>query len=466
MEDFDDSEGDFSEAGLVQGTNTGTDTDEENDSMAKRIIESHWFTFTVAAAIMLNVMTMTLQVDMAASPGHEATDGMWDIIDNIFLVFFTVEIVLRLTAVGCFGFFCKESDDQGWNLFDFFVVGTCWMINLTESVSFTGDKFIKLLRSARMLRILRVLRIFRLPCMKKLNIIVAGLVHSFSVVSWIAVMLGGVMFLSGIVCTDVIGKNAKRWGEDEEEIKLLFGGMKNSTITLFNFLTLADWSGVTRLVAKEEPSMTFFFLAYVIFAAMVILSLLTGVLADHMNTVREAEEKAEAEEARAQRAVAVKAELKAFRQADIHGRHMIGKEQFMNVLQSPAVRDELDASGVNIGAFDLDDLFECFDSKASGAISWNEFRQGMEELRIGVTPKQIFKLEVSLQRATRECRDDATMTVSADKEDQAEVPLKQLAKQMDSTAALLDRMATDLSNFQVPAGFPEGLESEEDESVE
>lgn len=459
---------------------TTTVANEEGDTMtgrAAKVISNPAFTFAVACAIMLNVLTMTLQVDnpeVTFQPGCEGSDCLilWDVLDEIFLLFFTVELTLRLVAFGCTEFFCKPDEDQGWNIFDFFVVSTCWMIFFFQSVHFAGGKFVKLLRSARMLRILRVLRIFRLPCMKKLNIIVAGLVASFTVVFWIAVMLGGVMFISAIVCTDFVGKHAERWGDEADEIRLLFGSMKNSTITLFNFLTLADWSGVTRLVMKQEPGMTFFFLSYVIFAAMVILSLLTGVLADHMNTVREAEEQEEVDVSRKEQSAATRAEFKAFKEADREGTHLIGKEQFLEVLQDSHVRKELEDCGVDLESFDPEDIFQCFDSKASGTITWSEFRSGMEELRLGVTPKQIFKLEVSLRRAVRECCEELTDELQALERkgswaspEQAEGQLCLACLTTQKVCGSLGALQNELDAFQVPAGFVPS-DDEDDGTVE
>mmetsp|Transcript_67684 Transcript_67684/g.195998 ORF Transcript_67684/g.195998 Transcript_67684/m.195998 type:complete len:510 (-) Transcript_67684:68-1597(-) len=471
----DSSEEDGEVESTMQVTGDGTEEEEEEDNCALALIKNTTFTFIVASAILLNVVSMTFQVDYPAGLGPGCSDpaggfclAIWHMLDNIFLAFFTVELVLRLWAHGCKGFFLNSSEEQGWNIFDFFVVGACWLIALFESFSFTGGKFVKLLRSARMLRIMRVLRIFRLPCLKKLQIIIAGLVHSFSVVSWIAAMLGGVMFTCAIVCTDLVGHNADDWGDDAEEIRLFFGSMWNSTVTLFNFLTLADWSYVTRLVSRQEWAMMYFFLAYVIFAAMVILSLLTGVLADHMNTVRENEEREEEAENQKANAQAVKAQMLAFQKAT-EGAHLLSREQFRSVLDNAPMRERLSSQGVNLGGFDPDDLFECFDSKTSGLISWSEFHEGMEELRTGVKPRVIFKLEVGLRKAVRDSRadlssDPRTKTKLLEENNKVASRMFEISRQLDDVTSTTDSFLEELKSFQRGTGFPasSGEDGEED----
>lgn len=298
-------------------------------------------------------------------------------------------------------------------MFDFVVVSASWLMYLSawlvpgdsDSSHAKGSRVVKLLRTVRLLRILRVLRIFKVPALQKLNTIVNGLISSFSVVAWIAVLQVIVMFCSAIICTSFIGLEAHKWeeGDDRDDILKWFGSMACSGMTLFQFLTLSDWTEVTRLVAKHNLWMAGFFVVYVCFAGMVILSLLTGVLADHVNTVREQQEIEDREEALEQFSEVLKAEYRAFRQADTMGRHAIDKQRFKDILSRSSFREELKICGVNLDGLDPSELFDSFDSMGQGHLTWHDFRMGMEEMRTGVVPKEIFKLEASLQRAIASC---------------------------------------------------------------
>merc|ERR1719482_785574 len=81
-------------------------------------------------------------------------------------------------------------------------------------------------------------------------------------------------------------------------------------VTLFQFVTLDDWSRIARMVSgfdEGEDNLPFkwkwwmlFFIIYVLITAFSILSLLTGVISEHMialtrYTEKQAEEKEEEE---------------------------------------------------------------------------------------------------------------------------------------------------------------------------
>mmetsp|Transcript_69973 Transcript_69973/g.177590 ORF Transcript_69973/g.177590 Transcript_69973/m.177590 type:complete len:541 (-) Transcript_69973:65-1687(-) len=449
-------------------------------AFCKRIEKSAKFMFLVATVILMNVVSMTFEADnphydvgkdcsmeciAAVDRNSSATLGcpegcggdsdFWLWVNHAFLVFFTVELVIRVFAFGSFcAFFCDTNGDQGWNVFDFTVVGTCWMMWYFQAAHIHGGKYMNLLRSLRMLRMLRVLRIFRVPLFKKLNIIVQGLIESIPSGFWIGCMLGGVMFVSAIFCTDLIGHQADDWPvEERDNIKQWFGTIGKSMLTLFQFLTLADWSAITRVVTKQSSEMMYFFLLYVIFAAMVILSLLTGVLADHINTVTteaEEEEKAEKQKTRKQ---ALATEFKAFKKATA-GKdgtdHCMSKQEFRDTILDKEMKEELNDLGIDLDTFESDDLFRCFDRSANGVLCFHEFQEGMEELRVGVTGKQVFKLEVSLRNAVRHCDPQQEFVQDAALTKAVKAQLGVANTRVASINVQLESLIEELANFSLP----------------
>jgi len=447
----------------------------------KKVDKSPKWIFLVTTIIVMNVVSMTFQADypnydvgknctfacMAAMDINSSArlgcpedclgdSGFWRSVNHTFLICFTVELVIRVFAFGgCFAFFCDTKGDQGWNVFDVWIVATCWMLWYLQAVNIHGGRYFNLLRSLRMLRMLRVLRIFRVPLFKKLNIIVQGLIESIPSGFWIGCMLGGVMFVSAIFCTDLIGHHAEEWRPvgEEDNIKLWFGTMSRSMDTLFQFLTLADWSTITRVVAKENTEMMYFFLLYVIFAAMVILSLLTGVLADHINTVTTEAEEEEKVEKQKHRKQALATEFKAFKNATAHKGgtdHCMTKQEFRDTISDKEVKEELNELGIDVGTFDSDDLFTCFDRSANGVLCFHEFQEGMEELRVGVTGKQVFKLEVSLRNAVRHCdpQQEFVQDPALDKAVKAQLGVAN--KRVASINVQLESLIEELANFSLP----------------
>mmetsp|Transcript_18730 Transcript_18730/g.25202 ORF Transcript_18730/g.25202 Transcript_18730/m.25202 type:complete len:206 (+) Transcript_18730:2-619(+) len=141
------------------------------------------------------------------------------------------------------------------------------------------------------------------------------------------------------------------------------------------------------------------FLLYVIVAALVIISLFSGVMSEHMNTVREQEQIDEQKRQQEEMVGALKIMHKAFKAADVAGDHLITKAEFEAMAKRPELRDELASVGVDLEEVEPGELFDCFDEGGRGVLSWDEFNAGMEGLREGASPKQFFKLLAAVWRA-------------------------------------------------------------------
>merc|ERR1712046_321112 len=142
-----------------------------------------------------------------------------------------------------------------------------------------------------MFRILRIVRVFHaLPELMKL---VQGFMDSLKLVMWIAVLMFLIILVMAIITTDFIGNRADAFDEaDQKDIEANWGTVKKSMITLFQYLTLDGWSEMSRQV-WTNPAFGWiwqlFFDIYVLVMAFVMLSLLTGVIADNMTKVSTAE---------------------------------------------------------------------------------------------------------------------------------------------------------------------------------
>lgn len=368
------------------------------------LVNSRIFNATIATAILINCILTTIEVD------HPANKQFSHAMVQFFTAFFTLEILMKLFAHGCKDFFIatKQAEQEaiGWNWFDFSVVLSYYVLQLKNGFSkqLVWTRYIRVLRFLRVLRTIRVFRLYGFDMFRKPDALVTAMLRSIRVVSWIAVLLCCTLFLSAVTCTMLIGNEAAKWKDKADTVREHFGSMRHSSMTLFQLLTLADWAQVARLVAEQNLPLAGFFVAYVIFAAMVILSLLTGVLADHMNAQREEEEAEEQLKLLEQRDDARAAEYRVFAEVARSRKYHITMEEFMEIINSVHYRRRLEACGCNLDAVAAEDLFVCLDRKARGVLSLPEFRLGMEELRTGINPQLVFKVQAALSRAIRECQ--------------------------------------------------------------
>lgn len=309
-----------------------------------------------------------------------------------------------------------QGDDLPWNYFDFCVVSLGWLDFMSKFFlnNQKGSKLVQTIRVVRILRMLRVVRLFKQ--LSKLRMLVQGLVGSFSIVAWISVLLATFVLIMAIFCTGTIGKSAEMWEDtgDVDLIKFYFGTVLHSSQTLFQYLTLDDWGYISRIVCKKMPWMMPIFMLYVVLSAFVILSLLTGVMAEHMNTVRQGQEEEDKREKHARIREATRSFYKAFRRwMSTDGE--IRRKEFENLKSDEKLNQDMANYDSKFTELSAEELFNCIDLDGSECINWEEFRYGMMELREPVTPKQIIILRNKLSRAI----DHSQEPTQADKEKQS-----------------------------------------------
>jgi len=461
-EDSDPEEG----ASLLGRSSTDGEGDYDEDS--GYIANDGKFKAVSILAILLNAMCMAAQVDYPeARPlifGHRVR--LWLVLGALFNIFFVAEISLSIHANGIKGYFCCP-DEWSWNVFDFVVVfGGLAGFAATEVFdidseapaalqrrnSFTYGHGLMLLRMLRVLRVLRVVRIFR--AFRQLRMLARGLLESMRIVFWIFVLMLLVIFLSAIVCTTIIGQDSAF--EGDEEIHKYFGSVGRSMFTLFQFLTMDDWAAVEKLVFEKQEFMRPFFFAFIFFGAFVLMSLLTGVMADHMNDVRQQEEEEEHREKIHQR----EHTIKLAKSVDINGDGALDRTEFRRLLAHPLVARDMHSVGVSLRPREARDLFEWFDVNGDGLIDNEELYHGLKHLFEGVTGLQMYKLKVAVKRACAlaECPDQPLHLRVAQRPpptEKAKTELTALAGTVEALEANMDIFEDKVRRLMATFGYPQ-----------
>ena len=185
-------------------------------------------------------------------------------LDKVILAVFVVEIAIRL-FVHRLAFF-----KDGWSVFDFIVVGIAL-------VPASGP--FAVLRALRVLRVLRVLTF--VPSMRK---IVGALLQSLNGMLSIAMVLGLVYYVAGVMVTKLFGAAFPEW----------FGSLGASLYTLFQVMTLESWSmGIARPVMAQFPYAWAFFVPFILIATFTMLNLFIAVIVNAVQSMHDEEHKEE-----------------------------------------------------------------------------------------------------------------------------------------------------------------------------
>jgi len=207
----------------------------------------------VAGIIIINAITIGMETSSAII---NSIGLLLDIINNVILAIFTVEILCRLY------FERGKFFTSGWNWFDAIIVFSGYMP--------AGDMF-------TVLRLARILRLFRLfSVVPELRIMVEALLESIPSLGWVAVFSATIAYIFAIIGIHLYGQECPEY----------FGTLPKSIFTMFELLTLAGWHNIARMVADKHPYFYLFFIPYVLGASYIVLNLAMGVLINSMKSAQ------------------------------------------------------------------------------------------------------------------------------------------------------------------------------------
>lgn len=233
----------------------------------RRIVDDPRTDRFVMALIVINAITLGLETS-------DVVMARWgtilNLIDRFVLGVFVLELLARFIVQR------RNFFKDGWNIFDFVVVGIA-LAPATEAFS--------------VLRAFRILRIFRLiSAVPTLRRVVSGLIASIPGMSAIALLLLLIYYVAAVMAVNLYG----------DEFPNIFGSLPKSLFTLFTIMTLEGWvDGVARPIMEKHPYAWLFFIPFIIATTFTVLNLFIGVIVNAMQAevqrAQEAEREAERE---------------------------------------------------------------------------------------------------------------------------------------------------------------------------
>jgi len=227
-------------------------------SKIRSIIESTRFQNFILGVILLNAVLLGLETysTVMASMG-----GLILLLDQICLGIFIVEIGMKL-FVQRLSFF-----RNGWNLFDFAVVGMALV---------PGGTGFSVLRALRILRVLRVI-----SAAPRLRRVVEGFIAALPGMASVFLLMALIFYIGAVIATRLFGADFPDW----------FGTLGLSAYTLFQIMTLESWSmGIVRPVMEAFPYAWVFFVPFILLTTFAVVNLLVGLIVNSMQDAHHEED--------------------------------------------------------------------------------------------------------------------------------------------------------------------------------
>ncbi|CAJ1358414.1 unnamed protein product [Effrenium voratum] len=393
------------------------------DALDQEFLESGPMQASTICLILLNAIVIGLETDYAES-------FHWDIVENIFLLFFTMELAIRMYCLGVRRFFhVHNNPDIAWNIFDFLLVSMGVLSLLLHCLTAGSNDFLArnatLFRIIRLLRILRVLRIIRIVrFLKQLYLLAYGFIEGTMAVLWVTILASFMLYICAVILVRAYGKNSNEDDPYHEFFQQHFGSIPTTMFALFELITAPDLAPY-RAAMFANPPLVIFLVIFIILGSFGINGLLVALINESILEKNQARIEADRMDREAKRKTMQQRCGELFDELDVHRNRVLPRDEIRQCTEQIAIL--LESYGVNFQRADLDQMFYVMDYSDTGIIERSEFIQGVVGLCDQIRPMSIMELHYQVSKCVTKMESN-------------EVKIENLVKVMDIYDGKMDRV--------------------------
>jgi len=219
------------------------------------LVHARWFERIILMVIVLAGVLAGLETSAPIVARHGVL-LKW--LDQLVLAIFILEMVLKIAVHGRRPWLYFR---DGWNVFDFLIVLLCCLP--------AESGFAAVFRLTRSLRLLRLV-----TALPKLQLLVGALMKSLGAMGYVSLLLGLMFYIYGVAGVHLFGKADP----------LHFGSLATTLLSLFQVITLDNWSDIFRPAQAVAPlAATLYFVSFILLGTMIMLNLFIGIVMNSMS---------------------------------------------------------------------------------------------------------------------------------------------------------------------------------------
>jgi len=350
-----------------------------------KLVNAWMFEAFFALVIMTNSVVIAVQVEELAKDPGAPTSEVSFFVNSIYTFLFTLELVLRIIARGL-SMFCGP--EWAWYILDVVVVSSSlfeFVLELALHQSgenttnvFTNMRLLRILRIGRITRAIRVVRLVKF--IRSLRALLYQIGNTLRVMVWSVVLLALIIFLFGLIFTDIASEYLARDPSEISQVRadflaLRFGGLEPSMHTLYASITGGlTWIEAVDCFSGISTIWGLLFEAYIAFCMFAVLNVMTGVFCQSAMESAEKDHELILQNVVQEKAKYFRAVRRLFAQLDKNADGGITHQEFEAAINDPSLRAVFDALEIN--AADAWALFQQLDSDGNNHVDVEEFLEG------------------------------------------------------------------------------------------
>ncbi|CAE8600918.1 unnamed protein product [Polarella glacialis] len=365
------------------------------------------FEIAFCVIICLNCITIGVEAHYEVQTGGvpRGLAEFLSVSEHLFTFIFTVELTLRVRALG-FHRFLPTCSANVWNFIDALIVITAivftWIIPVLDLLGLHADissaRSLTALRAVRLLRLAHVVR--KVEIFHEVWVLVRGISDSLRVLFWTIVVIFFITYFFAVFGLTLLSKQIFEISQSEslsldqrlqiDELSDYFCGLGSIMFTLVQVLTLDSHGAIMRPIMKYVPWSGLYFYAYIAIAVFVLMNLVTAIIVENaVSNGRNDEEKQlhYREIKKSQELVQLK---QLFTLADSDGDGSLSWDEFQLSFSDPDICNKWKL--LDFEPEECQKLFRLLDT-GDGIIDTCEFFEGLSKMKGSAQSKDIYALK-------------------------------------------------------------------------
>lgn len=319
---------------------------------------------------------MGYSAEYAANNLQDQTTVLIELVEFLFSLFYLLELMFRIFALGWFFFF---NPDLRWNAFDAFLVVIAVFDQIMTFSRLDAGRNTSQMRIARLPKMFRLVRVFRIMRMfRPLRLILKSILGSMKAMLWSTVLILIVTYVVGIVILQAATEEREIALENlnsVERIEEYWSSLRDAMLSLYMSSTGGiDWKDAADSVKPMGAFYYLVFLLYMTFFIFVIMNTLTSLFVS--TSIRSAERDQQniiAEEMRKKHDHIQKIKT-LFKNLATHNQVKLTQPDFEIVLQDPEMMAFM--STLEIEPMDVEQFFSILSNDGKDGVDLNDFVVG------------------------------------------------------------------------------------------
>ncbi|MBB3753032.1 voltage-gated sodium channel [Mycolicibacterium sp. BK634] len=224
---------------------------------SRRLIANPIFETAIVVVIVINATMLGLETFDSVAAGYH---GAFDVLYNVILAVYVIELLIRFTAVG---WNAREFAKSHWNVFDFVVIAASFLPGLRSTAM--------LLRLVRLARIVRIIRF--LP---DLRVVIGAIARSIPGVASLAAATALLIYIYGMLGWVLFSNH------DPDH----YGNIGRAMLTMYIMLTLENLPDNVEMGLQISPWTVLFFISYTVILSFLVFNLFIGIVLNSMEEAR------------------------------------------------------------------------------------------------------------------------------------------------------------------------------------